>query len=188
MTGRTFRLVEDVSSYARLSSGPGTVPVLAPDDAGRRSRWEKVLDWYGQLDDGCPSADGSADVVVVVDPDFEAPARVLAGANGRSLLVVSSPGEATEIAGRPRSVTLLGRSTRFTRSTIEVLAAGMTAPWGVLCARDLPGITFVVAKALAVSARSRRAVGVADTTRDRWTLHDEAGWPRSSGQLIRLRC
>src|SRR5688572_14376600 len=97
------------------------MPVLRPKEDERLQRWRRVLEWYGfreserdpKVDVGPRARLGSpgVDRIVVLDADWQAPARLLAGVLGRPVQVsgLGSLKDAIADLSPEGSVLLVGR-------------------------------------------------------------------------------
>lgn len=160
---RTFVWVKDVNAYrdSCLGLSEGSVPLLAPSSNDRRSRWSEVLSWYGLSAKGEAKLPpikvanaGERDLVVALDETFAVPAEAYASVFGRPFRTVADV-ETLEhlLSGSTyRSVLLVGTPAHFRWEFLDRMRQNLSVPWSVLTARDLAGLTFVVAKLLAAAS------------------------------------
>lgn len=157
---RGFAWVEDEAAYksATRQSPGGIIPVISPGDDQRKTRWTRVLAWYGlcaiEPSEASEYPDAQRDdlnLVVVLDPSFGAPAVFYARMNGRPLLFAPEEADSIKRVLKEqswRSVLFVGRPQTFTVDYIQRLAEFISIPWGILTAWDIQGLSFVVAKLL----------------------------------------
>jgi hypothetical protein len=86
--------------------------------------------------------------VVAVDGEFEPAARLFATAAGRAFRTIRRPIDITDLRETQahESLLLIGRPEALTHAVLERIAERMEIPWGVLTARDLAGLSFMLAK------------------------------------------
>jgi hypothetical protein len=152
------------------SERPAPIPILAPTEPSRLKRWKRILSWYdthsagrlagpsGAAASAAPeSQDPSGHVIAALDEGAAAVASVLAALDGRPLVRCKDATHLTDIAnGRDvRSLLVVARPPQLKNRTILELSASLSLPWGIITGRDLPSLSFAVAKLLAARRRSR---------------------------------
>ena len=148
-----FVWARDLEEYLRLAARGGALPVLVPPEPRRRARWTAVLDWYAAR--GAAISMGGGDLVVALGSEYAAPAEAFARTVGRPYrrwLQGQSP------RADVRSMLIVAAPRRLPRATLEYLARKLPCRWGVVTARDLPGITFALAKVRFATAAGPMAV------------------------------
>ncbi len=135
---------------AALADPDAPVPVLTPGLPSRRRHWAEVLDWYrpaAARPAARPVDDG---LVVCVTEEFAPVAEAFAARTGRAYLPGwRTPGWAgTRACSDAAAVTVVGRCAAFPVAALHDLAETIAAPWALLPALDLAGLSFVVAKTM----------------------------------------
>ena len=168
MTQHAIEWVDGIAGYrARAAEPDGRVlVVIAPDDPGRRRRWQHVLEWYLERAPPGPAARDpqTTDLVLSVGDAFRTPAELYARSRGRRLLHVDASGTGIERAvseGHWSSVLVVGATSCLDRSLLLRLAASRV-PWGAVTALDVAGASFAVAKLIAASRVAGTRAGVLD--------------------------
>ncbi|MBX5199689.1 hypothetical protein HJB82_30995 [Rhizobium sp. NZLR10] len=152
----SYRWLESESEYRREFTtlfANGIIPVLRPAEAGRFKTWTGVLDWYttpttfDRLNARTTFFEAGA-IVFLIGAEFESVARALASATKRRLIESSSFPPLEQLPEHCRSVTLVGPANNFTHAKLIEFGRQCAVAWSILVADDIPGISFVVAKAL----------------------------------------
>ena len=155
-------MCETLGAYleALAGIGAGRVPLLAPGEPRRRARWLEILAWYGLEQESSPLAlldPGALEDawIVAVDRELVELGEGFARARGRPFHDASGGWDARSFchAHAPASVWILGLGPSFTYAALHSLEAGLECPWGLLPARDLPGLSFALAKSVARAPR-----------------------------------
>lgn len=213
---RSFRWVGSPAEYgaAARQAGLGRVPVLAPAEPQRVKRWEEILRWYGLEPDAggdaatpptndadaSPASDATipaanveadgTDLVVGFGDEFRPAAEFFAAAKGRRLVVASAedPLRLFRDGLRAASVVFVGRPESVRKENLHAFARSLEIPWGVLTARDLPAISFVVAKQLAGSRAKEGGAVLLDAPAERIRVAghaaQDAGYSLTDGDSL----
>jgi hypothetical protein len=142
-----------------------------------------VLRWYG-LDEG-PFDTGNAvrpprvagrDVIVALDEDYAVPARFYATTSRRPFVQLerASVADVAQHLAKTHctSALLVGKPSHFTVRKLDALSEQIGIPWGLLTARDVPGLSFLVAKLLAGARAHAHGFGLIDAIAGRVTEFD----------------
>ncbi|MCY4560308.1 MAG: hypothetical protein OXF79_28910 [Chloroflexi bacterium] len=174
----TVQWVEEEDSYVRLLSIPDVLPVMLPDNSGKRLRWRTVL---SELYDPKTRGNMSDYLIVGVGPIIEDIARALCLRSGAGL--ASCPTLATalpEIEGsRYRRILVLGLASQLRSEWVHQLitrAHSLDKQVGFLAGRDLPGLSFSLAKTLQTPGQCARGMMTFDAI-DHVLDHDRADVP-----------
>lgn len=166
----------------------GSIAILDPGDPIRRARWERVLDDYGVCAFDAPAPVGAhpptgparRDFVVVAvhgpraSYDPEPLASALAAATCRTLVRLGDLHELHGLAegwSRPTDVVVVASPPDLSAAVVDEVVQRLEARGhvvGLVTARDLPGLSFVVAKLRCLPRDADRPrVGVVDAIRRR---------------------
>lgn len=157
------RWIQDGAKY-RETLEAGELPVIAPGDPGELAKRTEVLKWYADPQAGPRRrAVSAADLIVSLSPEFDAPLELFAEREHRSFLPGARLGNISALVKRadPRSVLIFGRAELFSRVALLQLGGGLDIPWGVLPARNISALTFLLAK-LAMAGPAGGQSGFAD--------------------------
>ena len=133
------------------------IPVIDPADPLRRARWTNILEWYG-LPQGSPSEllrervpPPGLHPVVCVDADCAALASWYASVQDRPYHHISSVDAIDAVmASAPDSLLLVGRFGAFPARIEGDLNLRLPIPWGLVTSVDVAGVSFLLAKQLAL--------------------------------------
>jgi hypothetical protein len=151
-TSYVEHLGEYEAAWSELATG--SIPVLMPPEPERAARWSAVLDWYATRSRaaatrGLPVDCDERDAIAVLDPAYLVPASLYGALRARPVFLATSTEALLERVAQlgPRSVLLIGPLSGFSLPQLQRYGA-LSIPWGILPARDLPGLTFMLAKML----------------------------------------
>jgi hypothetical protein len=170
----------DLDEYAAASPSvaSGTIPLLAPAEADRRARWQRVLAWYGleERDRGRAArrasrarGPASRDWILVIGEALEPLVRVYAAVTQRPFAVPRSFDEVHRRLRKARARTVLIVADRVCFSG-RVLAEleRIDVPWGVITGASLASISFSLAKQLLAAPPVSEHVAVDAIARGLW--------------------
>jgi hypothetical protein len=167
----------------------GVVPLLTPPEPARQERWRSILESYGSRE--VPPPTDSATLAHPRDGDFwvvytEVAYAAVAGvfAAARQARLEHScdvSGLAALVEAQPPSVLVLfAPPSVLDPVTLTALKRVAQCPMGVVTARDLPSISFIVAKGILAAGAPSLPTAVLDAIFDRALL---SGGERPLGDL-----
>lgn len=158
---------------AALADADAPVPVLAPDRPSRLRHWTEVLDWYQREP---PVRHSGDELVVCRTEEFASVAEAFAARTGRGYLAGWRDAGWVRSCSGAAAVTVVGRCDAFPVAALHDLAETIDAPWALLPALDLAGLSFAVAKTLLAPPTD-----VPD-----WVVADVIGGATGTGDVVGL--